>query len=103
VVSFTAEPTPALASGSEPMTDSVAGAMVMPMPRASSIIRQTMFQYGVSTWSWVQSRSASATKKRPLATTFFDPIFSTSRDELGATTMSVRARGSWYTPVFWAE
>jgi hypothetical protein len=31
-VSFMAEPTPALASGSEPMIDSVAGAMVKPMP-----------------------------------------------------------------------
>ena len=41
VVSFTAEPTPALASGSEPMIDSVAGAMVSPMPRASSIMRHT--------------------------------------------------------------
>jgi hypothetical protein len=32
VVSLTADPTPALARGSEPMIDSVAGAMVMPMP-----------------------------------------------------------------------
>ena len=31
-VSFMAEPTPALASGSEPMIDSVAEAMVKPMP-----------------------------------------------------------------------
>jgi hypothetical protein len=40
VVSFMAEPTPALASGSEPMIDSVAGAMVKPMPmpsRASAV------------------------------------------------------------------
>ena len=34
-VSFMAEPTPALASGSEPMIDSVAGAMVKPMPAPS--------------------------------------------------------------------
>jgi hypothetical protein len=39
VVSFTAEPTPALPSGSEPMTESVAGAMVRPMPAAISISR----------------------------------------------------------------
>ena len=32
VVSFTAEPTPALASGSEPMIESVAGAIVSAMP-----------------------------------------------------------------------
>ena len=34
VVSFMAEPTPALSSGSEPMIDSVAGDMAMPMPSA---------------------------------------------------------------------
>ena len=34
--SFIADPTPALSRGSEPMIDSVAGAMVSPMPSASS-------------------------------------------------------------------
>ena len=38
VVSLTAEPTPACAGGREPMMDSVAGAMVSPMPAASTII-----------------------------------------------------------------
>ena len=33
VVSLTAEPTLALSSGSEPITDSVAGAIAMPMPK----------------------------------------------------------------------
>ncbi len=32
VVSLTAEPTPALPGGSDPMIDSVAGAVVRPMP-----------------------------------------------------------------------
>ena len=32
VVSLTAEPTPAFSRGSEPITDSVAGAITMPMP-----------------------------------------------------------------------
>ena len=36
VVSFTAEPTPARAGGSEPMIDSVAGAMAKPMPNPIS-------------------------------------------------------------------
>ena len=46
VVSFTAEPTPALPSGSEPMIDSVAGAIVSAMPKAISIMRQiTSGQY----------------------------------------------------------
>ncbi len=34
VVSLTADPTPAFSRGSEPITDSVAGAIVMPMPTA---------------------------------------------------------------------
>ena len=34
VVSLMAEPTPAFSRGSEPITDSVAGAIVMPMPAA---------------------------------------------------------------------
>ena len=34
VVSLTADPTPAFAFGSEPMIDSVAGAMIRPMPDA---------------------------------------------------------------------
>ena len=39
VVSLTAEPTPAFARGSEPMIDSVAGAMTSPMPAAMMTIR----------------------------------------------------------------
>ena len=34
VVSFMAEPTPAFSRGSEPMIESVAGAMTLPMPTA---------------------------------------------------------------------
>ena len=48
VVSLTAEPTPAFSRGSEPMTDSVAGAITMPMPpdiRQNSTIAT---EYGVS-------------------------------------------------------
>ena len=40
VVSFTAEPTPALPSGNEPMIDSVAGAIVSAMPQAMSTMRK---------------------------------------------------------------
>ena len=48
VVSFTAEPTPALPSGNEPMIDSVAGAIVSAMPLAISVWRQMMSgQYGL--------------------------------------------------------
>ena len=40
VVSFTADPTPALPSGNELMIDSVAGAIVSDMPPAMSIMRK---------------------------------------------------------------
>ena len=36
VVSLTAEPTLAFSTGSEPITDSVAGAIAMPMPNPST-------------------------------------------------------------------
>jgi hypothetical protein len=42
VVSLTAEPTPALANGSDPITDSVAGAMTMPNPSAMTTNRHTI-------------------------------------------------------------
>ena len=42
VVSLTAEPTPAFDRGNDPMIDSVAGAIVQPMPAATSTIRHTM-------------------------------------------------------------
>ena len=38
VVSLTAEPTPALARGSEPMIESVAGARMFAIPRPSSML-----------------------------------------------------------------
>ena len=37
VVSLTAEPTPAFSRGSDPITDSVAGAMVIAMPAAMTM------------------------------------------------------------------
>ena len=47
VVSLTAEPTPALARGSDPMTDSVAGAIVMPMPAAITTKNEMTTTYAV--------------------------------------------------------
>ncbi len=46
VVSFMAEPTPALARGSEPMIESVAGAMTLPIPRPISMVTPMMAQHG---------------------------------------------------------
>ena len=43
VVSFIADPTPALAGGSEPMIDSVAGAITRPMPAPSMSMPTSMW------------------------------------------------------------
>ena len=51
VVSLTAEPTPALASGSEPMIDSVAGAIVRAKPDDITTIFQANDGYEESTWT----------------------------------------------------
>ena len=42
VVSFTADPTPALSGGSAPMMDSVAGLVVSPSPAATMIMLMTV-------------------------------------------------------------
>ncbi len=47
-VSFMAEPTPAWASGSELMIDSVAGAMVAPMPKPSRTSAAASDEYPVA-------------------------------------------------------
>ena len=99
VVSLTADPTPAFSRGSEPMTDSVAGAIVMPMPtdiRQNSVIASG---YGV-----VASMNDSATRarqmivSRPVVTMRFVPARSTSRAEIGAVTIIVRAYGTSRMP-----
>ena len=77
VVSFTAEPTPALASGSDPMIDSVAGAITRAWPNAISINRHTRSPYELSTWSWVISTSPVPAIARPVATVTFVPSRST--------------------------
>ena len=48
VVSLIAEPTPAFSRGSDPITDSVAGAIVMPMPAAITMKNEMTIGYGES-------------------------------------------------------
>ncbi len=77
VVSFTAEPTPALPRGNEPMIDSVAGAMVSAMPLAINAWRQMMSgQYGLVALSEAHEIRPPVTISRPGAD-----------DELGADPM----------------
>ena len=60
VVSLTAEPTPAWVRGSEPMIDSVAGAMAKPIP-AATIMLATMS----NGYSGVDASQSRAPRSRP--------------------------------------
>ena len=77
VVSFTAEPTPALPSGSEPMIDSVAGAIVSAMPHAMSTMPPD--DVGpVRRWSTLSDAQRHETsgdhEQSPVPTTSFVPM-----------------------------
>ena len=61
VVSFTALPTPALARGSEPMIESVQGAMTCDMPTAISIITKMMCSVLLFGWNVEKRTNESAT------------------------------------------
>ena len=99
VVSFTAEPTPGLrASGSEPMIDSVAGAITSAIPKPMSISRHTRSPYELSTWSPVMSTSPIPASARPLATVILVPIRSTILALSGDMTSMITANGSRRMP-----
>jgi hypothetical protein len=100
VVSFIAEPMPAFARGSDPMIDSVAGAMVSPIPIAITTMRQAMSpQYEMFCEGTVaNSAKPMPAMVNPLPTTNLVPMRSTSRALLGATTSMVSAIGSRRTP-----
>ena len=79
-VSLTAEPTPALPADSEPMIDSVAGAVVAPRPAPMRIIWPTMIVYGVSTPTLRAIHTNElASSRRPARTTAVVPTRSTIR------------------------
>src|SRR5918993_1727548 len=98
VVSFTADPTPALSRGSAPMTDSVAGAIVMPIPTAIvQNITMTTAYGDVLVRNDIDVR-ASVTTQSPNVTTRLVPKRSTNRADSGATVIIVRANGIMRTP-----
>src|SRR5215475_11217660 len=87
VVSFTAEPTPALPRGNEPMIDSVAGAMVRAMPLAINAWRHTMSgQYGLLALSDAHDTSPAVTISSPVVTTSLVPMRCTNRALSGDST-----------------
>src|SRR5688572_21762848 len=91
VVSLTAEPTPALSRGRAPITDSVAGAIVRPMPAAIAQNMTSTTRYGEVRVRNDIDVSAPATTERPTVTTTFVPRRSTRRADSGATTIIVTA------------
>ena len=84
VVSLTAEPTPALSRGSEPMIDSVAGATASPMPPPISSIAMAMRPYPLVTVDVDATTRPAAKSSMPVTTTRLVPSRSTSFDDDGA-------------------
>ena len=98
VVSFMAEPTPALASGTALMMLPVAGAAVIAIPEARSTRATARTTYGVSVPTWLKTAMPSPTMKRPRAIVRPLPMRSASGALRGETTMNVAAIGSVARP-----
>ena len=79
VVSLTADPTPAFERGSDPMIDSVAGAMTFAIPTPSRTATPMMNQTLVVGVNVRNINSDVATINSPAPTTIFVPARSTSR------------------------
>ena len=65
---MTADPIPALSADSEPMIDSVAGAVVMPRPAPRKTICPTISRYGVEADAVDTQANPIAIESRPLDT-----------------------------------
>src|SRR4051812_3823266 len=103
VVSLTAEPTPAFAFGSEPMIDSVAGAMTNPMPTPNSSRTAPPPTKDLITGSTEYSIRPVATIDRPVTTTSLVPTRSTSLGACGAVAMIPIATGAVSNPALNGE
>src|SRR6266508_791 len=103
VVSLTAEPTPAFASGSEPMIESVAGAIVSASPHAVITNRHTRSPYDDDASSPEVNNKPVAVRVSPVATTALLPTRSTNLGLSGATIIIGIANASSRTPVSSAE
>src|SRR5215218_588891 len=97
-VSLTAEPTPALAGGSEPMIASVAGAWIRPRPPPRKNIATTITQYDVSTPVTAETANPAAIDTRPAVTIRLVPKRSASLADKGAVEAVKMANGTVRTP-----
>jgi hypothetical protein len=103
VVSFMAEPTPAFSRGSDPMIDSVAGAMMCAIPRprpAATVVTHSVL---LPVSSVVMRSRSTATIAMPNATTFLLPNRCTHRVDSGANTIMHAACGISSAPAFTVE
>src|ERR1700737_1939567 len=87
VVSFIAEPTPALPGGSDPMIDSVAGTIDMDSPTAMITRPPSTCQYPDVGVVCARYHSPPAPIVIPTATRALVPTLATSWPATGATTM----------------
>ena len=95
VVSFIAEPTPAFASGSEPMIDSVAGVIASDMPVPRTMIASSTWGYAdVDRGVVDMNHSPAPTVAMPATTSTLFPSRFTSRPVIGETTISTSAIGA---------
>src|SRR5690606_40389890 len=100
VVSFTAEPTPALSSGSELMMAAVAGAIVLAIPEDMMTRDAAYWRYELSGPSSESDPRPIATSVRPRPMTLRRPKRWTSASLLGATMTMVAADGRMASPAW---
>src|SRR4051794_39592370 len=98
VVSLTAEPTPALLSGTDDMIAPVAGGIVNAMPPASNMSASMITRYGVSGARNAMITNPAAIPEKPVATTRFSPSRATSPALRGATMNIMSANGNVAMP-----
>ena len=103
VVSFIADPTPALPSDTADMIKVVSGVIVRAMPVAKQRIGPYMSQIEVSTPAKEKSVSPTATEPSPVGTIRSTPNRATSLGTWGERLIITKAMGSWNRPDSRAE
>src|SRR3954451_2163430 len=103
VVSFTAEPTPAFSRGSDPMMESVQGAMTLAIPNPNSMVTAITWNTLLVGSKVTNSARAKVTISSPNVTMTLLPIFWTQTFDSGAKIMITAACGSNTAPAFTVE
>src|SRR3954451_4636225 len=98
VVSFIADPSPAFASGREPMIDSVAGTIAVPMPSPRITRAMSTCGYPDDTVIVASNPRPSATAVMPAATRTLLPTRVTNRPASGGATIKTSAIGATRKP-----